>query len=71
MVACLRYTLFLYIATGKFFGEVAVLFQVPRTATVVAATKCICFVLTKEKLEEVLRDFPEMAVTIRREAEVW
>eukprot|EP00124_Ichthyophonus_hoferi_P001391 Ihof_evm4s71 gene=Ihof_evmTU4s71 len=61
-------TMYARLGEGLFFGEVALLFSVPRTATVVAATKCICFSLRKDDLESVLMDFPLVAQSIRQVA---
>eukprot|EP01136_Pigoraptor_vietnamica_P001732 Opistho-1_new@28743 len=62
-------TVWAELGEDKFFGEIGVLFSVPRTATVRALTRCLTFVLTKDKLEETLKNFPEMALQIQREAE--
>eukprot|EP00126_Sphaerothecum_destruens_P015299 Sdes_comp9249_c0_seq1m728 len=54
---------------GRFFGEVGLLFQVPRIATVRACTRSHLFSLTREKLEEILTDFPAIRSVITLEAE--
>lgn len=53
---------------GAFFGEIGVLMSMPRTASIVARTKCLLLVLTKEDLHRVLPDFPEVEQAIREEA---
>ncbi|KAM0217774.1 hypothetical protein ACHAPA_001356 [Fusarium lateritium] len=54
---------------GSFFGEIGVLMQMPRTATIVARTKCLLLVLKKEDLHTVIPRFPEMEKAIREEAQ--
>jgi F-box/leucine-rich repeat protein 7 len=54
---------------GAFFGEIGVLMNIPRTATIVARTKCMLVVLMKEDLHEELPKFPEMEKAIRDEAQ--
>ncbi|OTB01338.1 hypothetical protein M426DRAFT_64320 [Hypoxylon sp. CI-4A] len=53
---------------GAFFGEIGVLMDMPRTATIVARTKCLLLVLKKEDLQAELPKFPDMEKTIRDEA---
>lgn len=54
---------------GAFFGEIGVLMDVPRTATIVARTKCLLLVLKKEDLQTVMPSFPQMEQAIREEAQ--
>lgn len=54
---------------GAFFGEIGVLMDVPRTATIIARTKCLVVVLKKEDLQAELPRFPDMEQAIRQEAE--
>ncbi|KAK1752669.1 hypothetical protein QBC47DRAFT_305465 [Echria macrotheca] len=54
---------------GAFFGEIGVLMDVPRTATIVARTKCLLVVLKKEDLQAELPKYPEMEKAIRQEAQ--
>ncbi|KAI0975320.1 RNI-like protein [Xylaria arbuscula] len=53
---------------GSFFGEIGVLMNVPRTATIIARTKCLLLVLKKEDLQLELPKFPDMDKAIRQEA---
>lgn len=53
---------------GSFFGEIGVLMNMPRTATIIARTKCLLLVLKKEDLRQELPEFPEMEKAIRHEA---
>ncbi|CCC05411.1 hypothetical protein SMACR_09085 [Sordaria macrospora] len=54
---------------GAFFGEIGVLMDVPRTATIIARTKCLLVVLKKEDLQAELPKYPEMEKAIRQEAQ--
>ncbi|KAI9883444.1 MAG: DNA mismatch repair protein [Watsoniomyces obsoletus] len=54
---------------GAFFGEIGILMDIPRTATIVARTKCLLVVLKKEDLRKELPRFPEVEQTIREEAQ--
>lgn len=53
---------------GSFFGEIGVLMNMPRTATIIARTKCLLLVLKKEDLHIELPKFPDMEKAIRHEA---
>jgi CRP-like cAMP-binding protein len=50
-----------FLGPGSFFGEMGVLFQVPRTAAIRAVENCVCEKLTKVNLDAVLVDFPDVA----------
>ncbi|KAK2765886.1 hypothetical protein FQN53_006767 [Emmonsiellopsis sp. PD_33] len=54
---------------GAFFGEIGVLMDRPRTATIIARTRCLLVVLTKEDFKKILPAFPEVERAIRDEAE--
>ena len=59
---------FAELKAGAFFGEIGVLMDMPRTATIVARTKCLVVVLKKEDLQAELPKFPDMEKAIRQEA---
>lgn len=54
---------------GAFFGEIGILMDVPRTATIIARTKCLLVVLKKEDLRAELPKFPDMQQAIMEEAQ--
>lgn len=54
---------------GAFFGEIGVLMDRPRTATIVARTRCMLVVLTKEDFRNILPRFPDVERAIREEAQ--
>lgn len=54
---------------GAFFGEIGILMDRPRTATIVARTRCLVLVLKKEDLAKILPSFPEVERCIRDEAQ--
>lgn len=53
---------------GAFFGEIGILMDIPRTATIIARSRCMLVVLKKEDLVKELPDFPDVERTIRDEA---
>ncbi|RMD42964.1 hypothetical protein DV735_g2145, partial [Chaetothyriales sp. CBS 134920] len=54
--------------SGSFFGEIGILLEMPRTASVVARTKCLVLVLKKEDLQTILPRYPYIENAIRDEA---
>ncbi|KAK5945329.1 hypothetical protein PMZ80_002533 [Knufia obscura] len=53
---------------GSFVGEIGILMERPRTATVIARTRCLTLQLKKEDLKRILPRFPDVERTIREEA---
>src|SRR5262245_27938900 len=49
---------------GEFFGEMALLEQRPRTATVTALEPTECLAVNREQLNELLRASPDLAVSM-------
>ena len=55
---------------GAFFGEIGVLFDIARTATILASSPNVwCASLSTHALANILPDFPSVAETVRLEAE--
>ena len=54
---------------GEFFGEMAVLFDQPRAATVRATSACDLLVLDGDEFRRIVNDFPAVAAEFRRIAE--
>jgi len=52
--------------THEVVGEIAVLCDVPRTATVKALTELTALRLTKDMFLDMVREFPDMAIEIMR-----
>jgi len=52
------------IGPGDFFGEIALLDNGPRTATVIARTALRCFVLSPRQFQDVLHQNADIAVTL-------
>jgi hypothetical protein len=54
---------------GEILGEIALLANVPRTATVRALTPCILLALASESFDKLLMGAPELRAVIQRIAE--
>jgi CRP-like cAMP-binding protein len=54
---------------GAFFGEIAVLFESKRTASIRAKSYCDIFVLSKAALDKTLKTFPEQRALIKEVAD--
>lgn len=57
------------LGSGNFFGEIALLLSMPRTATIKAREYCDLYRLDKETFDRVLSRYPEFAETITEMAE--
>ena len=55
-----------HLRDGDFLGEIAILCDTPRTATVTASTELKTLRIRKERFFELLRQFPEMAIELTR-----
>ena len=55
---------------GDFFGEIALLEDVPRTATIVTRTPCLMLTLGHQQFGEVLATFPELRTAFEQAAAV-
>ncbi|KAJ9450385.1 cAMP-dependent protein kinase regulatory subunit [Diplonema papillatum] len=53
---------------GDFFGEVALVYDTPRTASISAATATLLFVLVKEDITPLMEQYPAVAESIRNVA---
>jgi CRP/FNR family cyclic AMP-dependent transcriptional regulator len=52
---------------NAFVGEIAILCDVPRTATVRARQRLVCLRISKELFLRLINEFPQMAVSVVRE----
>jgi CRP/FNR family cyclic AMP-dependent transcriptional regulator len=52
---------------NAFVGEIAILCDVPRTATVRAKTKLVVLKIKKEHFLGLIKDFPELGIEVMRE----
>jgi CRP-like cAMP-binding protein len=52
---------------NAFVGEIAILCEVPRTATVKARQRLVCLRISKELFLRLINEFPQMAVSVVRE----
>jgi CRP/FNR family cyclic AMP-dependent transcriptional regulator len=55
-----------HLKDGDFLGEIAILCDTPRTATVTASSELKTLRIRKESFFELLRQFPEMAIEMTR-----
>jgi CRP/FNR family cyclic AMP-dependent transcriptional regulator len=55
------------VGKNDFVGEIAILIDVPRTATIRAETELIALAITKDLFFRMISEFPDMAVEIMRE----
>jgi CRP-like cAMP-binding protein len=53
---------------GGFFGEIALIYETKRTASIVARTYCDMFILTKDDFNNVKDKFPVQVEAIEKEA---
>ena len=54
------------VGRNDFIGDMAILTDMPRTATVRAATRCETLVIGKAQLMGLLRSFPDMSIAMMR-----
>ena len=52
---------------NDFFGEIAILCDVPRTATIKATTPLTTLKITKDMFYRLVAEFPQMAIEVMRE----
>src|SRR5262249_33701268 len=50
-----------------FMGEIAILCDVPRTATITARQRLVCLRIAKEQFLRLMYEFPQIAVSVIRE----
>jgi CRP/FNR family transcriptional regulator, cyclic AMP receptor protein len=55
------------LGANEIFGEIAILCNVPRTATVRAKNRLVALRISKEPFMRMVREFPNMAVSIMQE----
>lgn len=55
------------LARNEIVGEIAVLCEVPRTATVVAKDKTVTLKISRETFFRLITEFPQMSIEIMRE----
>jgi CRP-like cAMP-binding protein len=55
------------VGKNAFVGEIAILIDVPRTATIKASTRLETLKISKDLFFRLVKEFPEMAVEIMRE----
>jgi len=62
-------TVYATLSDGQFFGEIALLLSMPRTASIIAKGYCDLYSLDKETFERILGRYPVFAETIKELAE--
>lgn len=61
-------TVYRTLREGEFFGEIALFFEQPRTASVRATTYCDLYRLEKSTFDRILEDYPKAAEHMRQQA---
>ena len=61
-------SIFAELKAGSFFGEIGILLEMPRTASILARARCLVLVLKKEDLQTILPKYPDVEKAIREEA---
>ena len=61
-----RVVSFASLGPGAYFGELAAIDGQPRSATVVAQTKCVLAVLDGEEFRRLVLSFPQISITLLR-----
>lgn len=54
------------VGTNDIIGDIAILIDIPRTATVSATSELVTLKLTKDLFYQLINDFPEMAIEVMR-----
>ena len=54
------------VGTNDIVGDIAILIDIPRTATVSATTELVTLKLTKELFYQLIHDFPDMGIEVMR-----
>ncbi len=62
-------TVYTTLTGGQFFGEIALLLSMPRTASIIAKDYCDLYRLDKETFDRILARYPAFAETIKELAE--
>ena len=58
----------LHVATledGDYFGEIALLADIPTTASVVTLTPCVCLILQREQVQKLIRQHAGLGAQLR------
>jgi ATP-binding cassette subfamily B protein len=55
------------LADGDYFGEIALFKNIPRTASVLAITPCICLTLSQSDFLNLLKEYPELKDKVEKE----
>ena len=45
---------------GQYFGEIAMIAQLPRTATIIAGSACVLYKLSRENFLQILEEFDDV-----------
>ena len=59
---------FAELSSGAYFGEIGIMFNMKRTATVVAKTNCTLVVMTGDELKSVLKNYPAAEKSMQKAA---
>jgi CRP-like cAMP-binding protein len=55
------------LSDGDYFGEIALFKNIPRTASIIALTPCICLTLSQNDFLNLLKEYPALRDQVEKE----
>ena len=60
-------TILKILGEGKYFGEIALTSSKRRTASVIADSTCVLYILRKDDIDEIFKNFPKLKRMLKRQ----